>query len=60
MLVDSNESTTSPPGNFNTNASIIVTETLFEGDSLLAGYTHTVTMNAAEYAAAATQFGVQV
>lgn len=47
-------------GDFNTEASIIVTETLFEGDSLLTGFSHTVTMDDAQYAAAATQFGVQV
>ena len=32
-------------GNFNRNAHIVTTECLFEGDSLLVGYNHLVTMN---------------
>lgn len=43
-------------GRFNTNASIVVWETLFEGDSLLYGYTQNVTLSPAAAAAAVTEF----
>jgi para-nitrobenzyl esterase len=47
-------------GDFNTAASVLVSQTLFEGDSLLNGFTHAVVLTPTEAAAALAQFGVQV
>ena len=47
-------------GAFNLNATVLVSETLFEGDSLLVGYSHANVLSPAAAAAALAQFGVQV
>ena len=47
-------------GAFNLNATVLVTETLYEGDSLLVGYTHSPVLTPSGAAAALAQFGVQV
>jgi para-nitrobenzyl esterase len=47
-------------GDFNRNARILVTETAFEGDSLLTGYAHAVTLNASQAADSIAEFGRMV
>ena len=47
-------------GAFNRNATVLVSGTLFEGDSLLDGFTHSTSLTAAQAAAALAQFGLQV
>lgn len=47
-------------GSFNRDATIVVSETLFEGDSLLVGFTHAVELNATQAAAALAQLGTSV
>ena len=47
-------------GEFHLDASIFVTQCLFEGDSLLDGFTHSIELNASAAAAALTQFGISV
>jgi len=47
-------------GEFNTAATVLVSETLFEGDGLLDGFTHSVVLTPQQSAAALVQFGVQV
>lgn len=44
-------------GEFNRDASVLVSQTLFEGDSLLVGFTHSVVLTPAESAAALQQLG---
>lgn len=45
-------------GRYNANASVVVTETLFEGDALLYLYTNSVVLNASAAAGAIAQFEV--
>ena len=47
-------------GDFNRDASVLVSQCLFEGDSLLDGFTHSVTINATVAQAALEQLGVSV
>ena len=47
-------------GDFNRAATILVSQCLFEGDSLLFGFSHSVVMTAAQEAAAVAQLGVSV
>ena len=47
-------------GDFNVDAAVLVSQTLFEGDSLLFGFTHSVVLNASTAAAALAQFRTSV
>jgi len=47
-------------GDFNRDATVLVSQCLFEGDSLLNGFTHSVTINASVAQAALEQLGVSV
>lgn len=47
-------------GWFNTEAVVVVTETLFEGDALLVGYMHNTTFNATQAQQSLVEFGTMV